>query len=266
MKNSLQTIFLQIGGTPLEIRFGKYKNGYFHSLFMKEWRRIFNKYIVHASPLSSQNVINVVEDAGLYFHEEDKKITLTIAHISKRKITTFYHLGIKQFCRIVAQLVFKELIKNNGLYLHGSAIQTSHGAVIFLGKSGAGKSTISILLSHKYPVLADDQLFIMCKSNRYYFYQSFIPESNPHIGPSTKMIPIWRVFFIKQSKLLSIEHISSKTKIYKWISPELFTTFKDATKSNKNLIRFIKNEDLFFTYAFPKNQKMLTSSFQELTR
>ncbi len=43
------------------------------------------------------------------------------------------------------------------LTLHASAIQTEHGAVLFLGNSGAGKSTLLAALCAKgYPMLADD--------------------------------------------------------------------------------------------------------------
>lgn len=266
MKSFKQTIFLSIGGSIIKIRFGEYKNSYFYSLFMKQLRYIFNKYIILEPSYSVTITIDVVEDPCLNLIEKDKKILLKVAHISNKKIVTFYHLGIRQFCRIVAQFVFKNIIMNRGLYLHGSAVQTNHGVAIFLGESGAGKSTISSLLSPTYPLLADDQLFIIYKNNRYYFYQTFIPESNPHILSHTKIIPLWKIFFIEKSRKLSVRHISSKTEVYKRISPQLFTTVSYVARSNKNLVNFIKIKDLFFTYTFPKDKTSLISSFQELTK
>lgn len=266
MKNLNQTVCLLIGGTCIKIHFEACKNDYFYSVFMKEWKHIFGKYIVHEIVCPTPYVITVTEDANLQFHKENKKITLTVAFISRKKISTFYHLGIKQFCRIVDQLVFNEVIKNKGIYLHGSAVQTNHGAVIFLGKSGAGKSTISSLLSPEYPVLADDQLFIVHKDNNYYFYQSFIPESNSSILPHLDIIPLWRLFFLKKSFSVIATHILSKSEVYRNITPQLFTTPDDAHISNRNLVRFIKREDIFYTYSFPKNKKVVISSFLELTK
>ena len=46
-----------------------------------------------------------------------------------------------------------------GLFLHASAVVVEGGAVLFLGHSTAGKSTIARLLGASLPVLADDAVF-----------------------------------------------------------------------------------------------------------
>ncbi len=48
------------------------------------------------------------------------------------------------------------VLPENGLYLHASSVIVNGGAVLFLGHSTAGKSTIAHLLSPLCPVLADD--------------------------------------------------------------------------------------------------------------
>ena len=45
------------------------------------------------------------------------------------------------------------------LFLHASSVVVDGGAVLFLGHSSAGKSTIASLLGKAYPVLADDSVF-----------------------------------------------------------------------------------------------------------
>lgn len=47
----------------------------------------------------------------------------------------------------------------NGLFLHASAVVVDGGAMLFLGHSTAGKSTISRLLGNIHPILADDSVF-----------------------------------------------------------------------------------------------------------
>ncbi|MGD9780945.1 MAG: hypothetical protein AB7V14_02195 [Kiritimatiellia bacterium] len=47
----------------------------------------------------------------------------------------------------------------SGLFLHASAVVVGGGAVLFLGHSTAGKSTIARLLGTTFPVLADDAVF-----------------------------------------------------------------------------------------------------------
>ena len=46
-----------------------------------------------------------------------------------------------------------------GLFLHASAVVAADGAVLFLGHSTAGKSTIARKLGVELPVLADDSVF-----------------------------------------------------------------------------------------------------------
>ena len=46
------------------------------------------------------------------------------------------------------------------LFLHASSVIIDGGAVLFLGHSTAGKSTIARLLGEAYPVLADDAVFV----------------------------------------------------------------------------------------------------------
>lgn len=46
-----------------------------------------------------------------------------------------------------------------GLFLHASAVVVDGGAVLFLGHSTAGKSTMVRILAANFPVLADDAVF-----------------------------------------------------------------------------------------------------------
>ena len=52
-----------------------------------------------------------------------------------------------------------EFLKN-GVCLHASAVNVSGKALVFLGHSTAGKSTISRLLAERYPIIADDKVFV----------------------------------------------------------------------------------------------------------
>lgn len=51
-------------------------------------------------------------------------------------------------------------IPDSGFFLHASAVVVDGGAVLFLGHSTAGKSTMARLLGTKCPVLADDAVHV----------------------------------------------------------------------------------------------------------
>jgi hypothetical protein len=56
----------------------------------------------------------------------------------------------------------------NGFYLHASAVLIPEGALLFLGHSTSGKTTISKKMSGRYSVLADDVVFIQERGNGLY--------------------------------------------------------------------------------------------------
>jgi energy-coupling factor transporter ATP-binding protein EcfA2 len=50
------------------------------------------------------------------------------------------------------------------LYLHASSVSVSGKALLFLGHSTSGKSTINRLLSERYPIVADDKVRVYKKN------------------------------------------------------------------------------------------------------
>ena len=50
-----------------------------------------------------------------------------------------------------------------GLFLHAAAVKTPRGALLFMGHSSAGKSTLCRLLEPAFPTLADDAVYVMKK-------------------------------------------------------------------------------------------------------
>jgi len=56
----------------------------------------------------------------------------------------------------------------NQFYLHASAVNVNNKAILFLGHSTSGKSTISELMSEKYRRIADDVVWVRCLANEKY--------------------------------------------------------------------------------------------------
>jgi hypothetical protein len=69
-------------------------------------------------------------------------------------LATIKHLFLDQVLPLV-------LSSQGRLVLHGSASQTAHGAIAFIGQSGSGKSTLASSFSVKgCPILADDCVLV----------------------------------------------------------------------------------------------------------
>jgi hypothetical protein len=78
--------------------------------------------------------------------------------------------------RIAASIA---LPRNGALILHSSAVADAHGAHVFSGVSGAGKSTISTMLSEAYPLtkLSDELVLVRRLEDG-----SFAAQVSPFIG------------------------------------------------------------------------------------
>jgi hypothetical protein len=78
--------------------------------------------------------------------------------------------------------VFGALLHQRGvLPVHGSAIATDHGAVIFTGPSGHGKSTLAAAFQQRgYAVLADDVCAVACDAN-----------AAPQVFPAYPQLALW---------------------------------------------------------------------------
>ena len=88
----------------------------------------------------------------------------------------------KSFLRslILTQAMGILLHQRGYLVLHGSSVKMNNNAVVFIGESGNGKSTITVALNNKgYPLITDDVSAITFK------------ENIPIIFPSFPRIKLW---------------------------------------------------------------------------
>lgn len=96
-----------------------------------------------------QFLLNLSEFAGVrYLVEDGQRITIeSLPHAEEDQVRLF----LLSTCLAVL------FYQRNLFPLHGSAIQTAQGSVIFTGDSGSGKSTLAAALCQRgYPILTDD--------------------------------------------------------------------------------------------------------------
>lgn len=98
---------------------------------------------------------------------------------------------------------------SSGLFLHASAVNVAGKALLFLGHSTSGKSTISRLLSERYPLIADDKVWICQKNSDWLICDgdtnSQSENRNKFSSGSKKKYPVLAVLRIFKSKTAGIK-------------------------------------------------------------
>lgn len=184
---------------------------------------------------------------------------------NKNSVTTFYYISIQQFVSIVSMIIEK-LLLDKGFALHSSSCVVNGKAVLFLGESGAGKSTIVNLLKSRYKVIADDSVIIRKIQQRFLVYQTFIINKNSWIKKKYTSYPLGPIFFLKKAKHFKTKKITTKELVLTRFSKQLWVEKRLKKNKMRMLMDLIdKNNDFYFLY-FNKNPKETTAFFSDLNQ
>jgi len=128
-------------------------------------------------------------------------------------------------------------LKKKGVCLHASAVSVSGKALLFLGHSTAGKSTISQLLSERYPVIADDKVWVswnrgglmICDVSENFH----IKENWVNSFARQAQYPLLAIIRIYKSKKIEIKPVSPK-QICRYLIDAVFEV--DQQRKQEDLI------------------------------
>ena len=176
---------------------------------------------------------------------------------SSKSLTTFYHISLFQFDVILTHVLQKMLARNEGFIVHTSAISVSNKAQCFMGKSGAGKSTIVKLLSTRYKPLADDSGIIRMENDQYFFYQMPLIDKNEKIQKSSHPVPLGGIHFLKKGQDSEVRIIKDTEEIIKKLSLQLYSDQGDIRKQLSYMAKFINSQCSFSTLTFSMDHKKL---------
>ncbi len=197
--------------------------------------------------------------------EKEKKYFIHFyTFIKANRITTYYQIGILQFEIVLRDIMQVLLSRNGGFMLHASAVSHNNKAHIFLGRSGAGKSTIVRLLGSRYNILADDSVIIKKEKNTYMLYQTPIIEKQERIVKSTKGYLLGHIFFLKKSNYFKIEEVKAIDVGYQKLVQQLFTTKNDFVRQMKYLIKLLSIKKEIHFLHFMKDENKMISFFSSL--
>ncbi len=135
------------------------------------------------------------------------------------------------------------LIHNNGLLLHGSAVQKDDRGVLFLGPSRSGKSTVTRLCRPDI-CFSDDGVIIRKEGSDVFAYRSpFRQIHDPLVNSTIMKGKIQKIFLLKKSRQHRVSSIRN-TELMCVILMNLIHFFKYLSDETANVGFFLTKEIL----------------------
>ncbi|MDD5613830.1 MAG: hypothetical protein PHQ54_02020 [Candidatus Omnitrophica bacterium] len=161
----------------------------------------------------------------------------------------WYHSLVPYMSRVFAYY----LLNNGGFFLHSAAAVKNGICYVFLGPSGAGKTTIANILKNKgYKILHDDFVCINSKGKTYSVYNHPF-KTGSFFCYDNFLIDRINIFFLEKGKKSSIKKVFNINYISDLIKNIYqFNDYLFLLKNNFDIsCKFIKQSDVYrFTFNY----------------
>jgi hypothetical protein len=256
--NVSKTFYLNIAGFNIQIDLKPTQWQFAYEKFAAEIKNYYQGFLVNKKTRLDYQIEIVETPAFLTKIERGHHFFINIFNkIPRKKIITYYQIGIFQFQIILREILVDLLSKNQGFIIHGSAVAKNNKAIIFTGKNGAGKSTAMNLLHPEFTALADDTVIIRCENKKFYLYQTPFIEKNHWIEKKSGRYLINNIFFLKKALFFRITVIKSKNYLLNRLTKQFWSSQENYQSQFKVLLQFVNRFNKFYFLYFAKDRKEL---------
>lgn len=158
-------------------------------------------YVLETSPDPNDDAIRQIS----FVNEEDSKIEIFNGELG-RSAWEAGNLGGLTLSP-TDQIYFSRILANRGgCYLHANGVRMGGNGYLFVGHSGAGKSTIALLLKDKGDILCDDRMIVRNWEQGFFIHGHWGHGKLPLF--SNQSAPLSGLFFLekaKENRLIPVE-------------------------------------------------------------
>lgn len=252
----MKTIILHVAGFNIKIIFKDSEVDFYRLKWISDIENHYSDFISNKNIKKANYTIEFREKRMFtILKKKNGKENFMVFSIDadKNLIITFYSIGLNQFESIMMKIISKLLQKSNGFFFHTSASFKKNKAFLFIGKSGAGKSTVINLLKNSYRPLADDIAIIRKFGHKYYIFQTIGYEKTRIIKREAKGYLIDKLFFLEKSDNFRVQKINDKSHVTEKIMSQLVTYEKNKGIFLKYLIEFVAINNRFYKLFFARD-------------
>jgi len=261
MKKSLST-YLQIAGFFIKLVFRKTEP---LSLMERTQGMIeshLDGFVIKNKPKKVNYLIEFIYPKFFKVTRKNDHVFVLLYQKQKGWIKTFYHISLEQFYFIVNRTI-NELLNASGFMIHGSAVAIDGKVSLFIGGSGAGKSTIIKLLKNVALAVADDMVIIKKeKDGKFYLYETPFIEKEGWFSKINERFVINNIYFLKKASFIKTKKITDNTLLFQKLSRQ-FWAEKPNKKQFRLLLEFTSKSNNFNFLFFPKNQESVENFFKK---
>lgn len=208
------------------------------------------------------------DDAWIYFciqprRKQFNRVAIfnnnyTCAEIYNDTENTFLRGNHHSLTLLITDQIFLAhiLADRQGCYIHSCGVNFADKGILFVGNSGAGKSTVAQMLKDKAEILCDDRMIIKRRPEGFKIYGTWSHGDVPEV--SANSVPLKAIMFLEKAEENCLMPLDSKKEITKRLLSSLIKPLLTVEwwKKTLSLIDKISSEAPCYLLRFDRTKRI----------